>query len=179
MPKTYEAAPVEVYQISESLLLTERFFDLKQLQIRIGIRCIRAVESESGGKPEPPIVKNGNPVAAQTSLVSEKDRVFNNNDVIIDLDYDFWDTLKDRQKQALMAHELSHIVVQRDKDGSVKIANDTRPILKLIPDDWQITGFRHIVEEYGEDAVELQSLWNVWDGLKFPDSKKKESATPE
>lgn len=67
--------------------------------------------------------------------------------------------VRPRRCDALFAHELTHLQLQRlgtDGDGRGIYKRDVygRLVATLIDDDWEINGFKWVAEEYGEDANE-------------------------
>ena len=62
-----------------------------------------------------------------------------------------------RSQEALFAHELYHLRLQRHLDGSVKVDPYGRPVIRMIDDDWCINGFQRVAEWYGDASIEVQA----------------------
>ncbi len=104
------------------------------------------------------IKHHGVPELAKIKVNSLSDRAEGKADATLTVDQDKWDERTDRQHEAILAHELTHLVVKRDKDGVVKVDDCGRPKLGTIPDDWTINGFYSNVQRYGADAPERETL---------------------
>lgn len=78
-------------------------------------------------------------------------------DATITIDGKGWQLWTDRQREAKIAHELEHIVVQHAKDtGEVKEDDAGRPVIRMRCHDWEFGGFDRIARDYGEDSNEVQ-----------------------
>lgn len=163
MPKVHRKADPEVVDRVNAMLL-KYHPKLVELKIRVGVIMTRAGRRADGSLEGPSVVKNGVACAAVTRLTSLKERVFVDYDAIIEIDEDMWDFLNPAQKDALVDHELQHII-EVYKDGFPDTYDDGRPKLKLLLDDWALTGFHIIVERHGEAALEWGSVFKVMDAL--------------
>lgn len=73
-----------------------------------------------------------------------------------------WRDLTERERAALIDHELLHLElrtkVEDHETGQEVVARDDmdRPKLKIRPHDWEIGGFDLIVSRHGEHAIELE-----------------------
>src|SRR5262245_54787412 len=63
----------------------------------------------------PAVRLHGYPCQATVKVNSLKDRVEGKADCTLTLDGEHWDTLKAREREALLAHELYHVTVKRDR----------------------------------------------------------------
>lgn len=75
----------------------------------------------------------------------------------------------ERQRHAILCHELYHIAIKTHAEIEHDLNGDPRrvqkpdldpyerPVVKLIPDDWSVTGFRQVAEWYGNDSAEVRS----------------------
>lgn len=141
--------------------------------------------------------RNGHPCAAKIKVVKPEERATWNRsneelpdfpDLRLFIDKYKWEDCSERQRQAILFHELNHIVpVRNKKSGQVQFDAYGRVKIKLRLDDWMLTGFVVACEIFGEDAIEFQSLANVrkrlsQSGLKFgkdaPKPKKSEVVQP-
>jgi hypothetical protein len=77
-----------------------------------------------------------------------------------------WQRPPRETRRALLHHETSHIVPRYDKDsGSLLLDPYGRPVVKLKPDDWMLTGFVETVRVFGEKAMERRALNCVEESL--------------
>lgn len=133
---------------------------LSELEVRVAIIMTKAGRKTDGSLESPAVTKGGVSCAGVTRLTTTKERVLVNYDAVIEIDEDIWEGLTSLQQRALIDHELEHIQVVY-KDGFPDSYDDGRPKLKLIVDDWTLTGFRAIVARHGESALEYNSVFTV------------------
>ena len=150
---TYRPGNPESMQIINRLI-KNKFSDLREANVEVG--CLFAYASENSTAP--PLSMNGWPAVAKVRVCSQKDRVAGMPDAQIMVDGEQWKNLRDRQKEALMAHELEHLEVQRGEGGTIKEDDCGRPKLKLKLHDFQIGVFKKNIEEYGEDSLDHAQL---------------------
>jgi hypothetical protein len=74
------------------------------------------------------------------------------------LDGDAWDGLPDKQKAALMDHELEHFEVKRDKVGDFVMDDLNRPVIKIRHHDRQFGWFDTIAMRHRSDSMEVHQL---------------------
>jgi len=68
-------------------------------------------------------------------------------DFILTLDLEFWDTASERQREALVFHELMHCTQARDKEGELRFDSEGLPVWAIRPHD--IEEFNEVVRRYG------------------------------
>ena len=105
----------------------------------------------------PAISHHGYPALALISVGKLRDRAAGHADVRILIDGRRWQDLSEPEKTAVLDHELEHLVLIRDVDGTVKRDDVGRPKLKLRPHDCQIGLFFSVVQRHGIHAVESQA----------------------
>ncbi len=96
---------------------------------------------------------------------SHLDRVAGKADADLKIDEENWNGLTDRQREALLHHELLHLEVKSDEEGHVQTDDCGRPKLKIRPHDWEAGGFNQVAEAYREDspeAIALAGLAKEW-----------------
>lgn len=156
MAKVIEEADEETRQLVRDVL-AEEYPGVAGLDppLRIGVLFV------SGGKPgKPALTHGGYPAAGTIRVVGEEDRAAGGPDVIVSLDLDAWPRRSADGKRALVQHELHHIVPKEKLDslGRQKVG--------LRKHDFEIGGFRAIVERYGDDAIEWQQVKRVHDAFR-------------
>lgn len=100
----------------------------------------------------------GWPAYATVKANSLKDRVAGLADVRILIDADRWGGLSPNRQQAIIHHELHHVIIRQDDTGGVLTDDANRPKVKLRQHDFESGGFSAIAQRYGEDAPEY-ALW--------------------
>lgn len=118
----------------------------------VTVGLLLAVPKE--GQEGPALKLHGYPALAVVKVNSLKDRVEGKPDCTVQLDGEAWKDLPDARRRAVLDHELTHVVVQRDADGRVKTDDAGRPKLKLRLHDMQVGGFEEVVKRHGAAAVE-------------------------
>lgn len=171
-------------------MVRERIKEAHEDMNRHGVRvCVLMATSDKGHA-----VKHGGYAAnATVSVVPLKDRVTKGYDAEIIIDQTAWDGFRPRQRLALIAHEVNHLRLVRKKDkfsGMLVVQTDDigRPKLKTVPGDWNAgDGFRTIVREFGDDAVEFANIRSAWafaeqaakDGPEQPEPSLLDGIGPE
>lgn len=160
MATTYSTAGAAVRRLIEDRIATA-CPDLQRVGARIGVLFAY--------NPSGPAVKHGGYAASATiRIVPLKDRVVKNYDAEMLIDSTVWESLQPRQRIALIAHELQHLKPVRRRDRVTGAMTDVfddigRPRLRTVPGDWNAgDGFRDIVKEFGDDAIEYDSIRRAW-----------------
>lgn len=117
--------------------------------------CLMFVHGEDK-EGDAPLKLHGYPCAAVVSVVPHKQRADKRADAEILIDQVWWDKANDRQRTALLDHEITHLEIHIDDHGFVKQDDQGRPKLRIRLHDWQLGGFRCIAERYGSDAPEVE-----------------------
>jgi hypothetical protein len=78
---------------------------------------------------------------------------------IITLDIENWQASSDRQREALIWHELAHIKQDVDQYDAPKFSKDGLPVYRLVEHD--VTAFVSEVERYGAWTSDIQSMVNA------------------
>ncbi len=99
--------------------------------------------------------RRGFPCAGLVTVTNQKQRTAGMRDALIFLDLAAWERLSPRSREALVDHELMHLSVSGDNDAC------GRPVLSLIPHDWEIGGFSLNIERYQRNSLEAQMLAHV------------------
>ncbi len=165
MPTTFGHADPHDYELLERA--ARRFNpDLVVCGAKVGLLFADNPDS-------PPLVRSGDRCAAIVSVVPLVQRQFNKYDALVRIDRDIWDALPDRSQEALLAHELCHLVVARESRRPSLFDGDTvsaagnwwktddlgRPVLKTRAGDWcSSDGFKAVADHYGPYALELRAL---------------------
>lgn len=123
------------------------------IKARVTIDALFAYSKDGGPAP---VKLHGYPCAAIIAKNNVKARLRGLADATITFDAAHWETLSERERTALVDHEVSHIVVKRDKDEQIKEDDAGRPVIAMGLHDWELGGFRSIARRYKEDAPEVK-----------------------
>ena len=154
MPR-YSKAPAEAEQT------IERMRDRYHPQIRdagVTITCLFAfpLTDENGDSKGPALKFQGYPAQAVVKIIGLKERTDGRADAEIVVDGDNWPTLSDKEKDALIDHELEHLELKYDKDGLLVRDDLDRPKLIIRKHDVQAGWFDSIVRRHGRASPELR-----------------------
>jgi len=126
--------------------------NLHKSKIQIAVRFV----ANDPGKPE--LVEHGQPVGARIRVVKLADRSIVPWDAVIDVAARIWSNLDPRQRLGLLDHQLAHLVVPEDERGKPKLDTDGRPILRNRNHDWNLGGFREVVQRHGPASPEARQV---------------------
>ena len=122
----------------------------------------RADQDDNGDALGYAIVKNGHRCLGLCRNIPLKDRALGRGDAEVTLDGDWWDGADDRERRALLDHELNHIAIKIDKRGLV--TDDLgRPVLQLRKHDIQVGWFKVIAERHGKSSQECKQAADIMD----------------
>lgn len=156
MSTTYEKAPQSVISLANQILTSKaRHKPILDCRVRIDYVMARAERDEKTGEPIGHALKHhGVRALGIARRIGLKDRAMGRGDCEVCLDGDWWDEAPDRQKEAVLAHELHHFAVKVDKRGICK--DDLgRPMINIVPHDYDSGHFTAIAAEYGNDSQEV------------------------
>lgn len=155
MATTYELADTDVISVLDRMM-AKYHKDLTEVELRVC--CLMAIPAKNDkGEPLAPAVKlNGYPCQAIIKIISYKDRVAGREDVEITIDADNWEKLSEAERDALIDHELTHIEVQRDDEGTVKADDCGRPKVKMRLHDHQHGWFDVVAKRHGDASAEVK-----------------------
>lgn len=155
MSKTYEPAPKEVEQ--RALALIEHHYpDITKSGLTIEYLFAR----NDGGYA---IVHGGYPAIGLCRIVNLKDRAKGNKDAEITICAETWEKMKPEQRDALLDHELNHLILVRDDMNGIKFDDLERPKLKIRKHDWQMGWFTCIAQRHGLNSPEVVQAKTLWD----------------
>lgn len=93
-------------------------------------------------------------------VVSLKDRTKGMGDAEITLDGDYWNEIDKKDQEAILDHELHHIVVSMADNDALG-----RPKLKLRKHDFEVGWFKVIADRHGVNSVERRQAKVVFDTM--------------
>ncbi len=77
-------------------------------------------------------------------------------DFLVILDAEWWAEASEREREALLWHELAHIKPAVDKFGAPRLDRDGVPVMRLVEHD--VAAFRSEVARYGAWSPDLQEF---------------------
>lgn len=149
--KTYSKAPDAVVERAAHLIAIFHP-QLKEIGVKIDFLAI-ANDDET----KPGLTHQGYPAAAVVRLLGIKERTMGRGDAEIVIDEHYWMGLDEAEKDALLDHELYHLVVPKrlvyDERG--------RPKLKIRKHDRQMGWFDEIAKRHGHASGEVKQAMNL------------------
>lgn len=151
MAKIYAKAPDECTDRVAHII--KCFYpDLKNAGVRIDLL---SVASDVEGKPA--LTHAGYPAAAVVRATSIKERTKGAGDAEIVIDESLYLGMNDAEKDALLDHEIHHIVLKLDKKtDAVKLDCRGRPKIGMKKHDLQFGWFVEIAKRHGPASGEVQ-----------------------
>lgn len=93
-------------------------------------------------------------------------------DFVMMIDRAVWDSESLERRERLMYHELCHVVSREDEFGVAKMADDGRPLLKIVPHDYEF--FDAEVRRYGPDVCNLdRAAIALADGFRAEQERRR------
>lgn len=166
MPVTYQKAPHEVAELVEEV--AGRFHtDLVKAAVRYDLLfAFGPRDEETGEKLDDPLKLRGVACLAIVRVVNLRDRAKGMGDAEIAFDADRWCDLTPQQQEALVDHELEHLVLRLNRHNKIKLDDLGRPRLGLKPHDFDLGGFYSIIRRHTGAALELAALNTVGERLR-------------
>lgn len=158
--KWFEKCPEDVVKVMEDLI-SKYYGDLAEVKLKVDLLFVHAPSPKDGEEKAPALKHHGYQAAAIVKINSLEQRVKGAGDVTIIIDGDEWPHWSERRQQAVLHHEINHVVIKRDADGNVLSDDIGRPRVKLKLHDWELGGFACIAEKYGDDAPEKEAMNHV------------------
>lgn len=146
----YTSAGLDTARRAKRLLKKKAYHEsLVKARVRIDIIFAESVDGE-----EAPVKANGYPALAAASSVPAKYRGAVKGDGRIVIDKEAWGELTEKQRDALLDHELYHFEAVIN-EGEIATDGNDRPRLRLRKHDVQLGFFSTIAREHGEHSQEV------------------------
>jgi hypothetical protein len=155
MPKTYEEAPSHVATRANKLI-ERNHSDLWKVEARIDYIF---AHNDTGDA----VAHRGYPALAVVRIVNLKDRTKGMGDAEITIDAAKYLMMTEAQQDALLDHELHHLIVMRDDEGLAKTDDIGRPRFRMRKHDWDFGWFNVIAERHGLNSPEVTQAKLIWD----------------
>lgn len=152
--KTYERAPQEVEERAARIIGTTHK-ELQEVGLTVDFLFARNDEGDA-------VTDKGYPAVAVVKIVPLKDRAAGRRDAEIVIDAVAWEQMTEAQKDALLDHELLHLIVRRTDDNSYDYDDLSRPKLKMRLHDIQAGWFLEIAQRHGEASPEVMQAKHIY-----------------
>lgn len=156
MAKTYHLCGSAVQELIDDVMRDHHAL-LRQLEVTV--QAVFVEDLDENEEPQPALKVHGVQAAAKIQVTPLTDRVRGIADAKMTICLYTWDRLNGASRLALIDHELEHLApVENKKAGGWKRDDHGRPKLRLMPHDYDLSGFISIVKRHGESAIEAQEL---------------------
>lgn len=147
MAKTFRKSDGYIRSLVEEVM---RLYHPDLVEYKISIDLIDAYDS----KGEAAVMHHGLPAYAVIRTIPLKDRVMGRGDVEITFDANRVARMSERQKRALIDHELTHLEFKLNKDGEKTVDDIGRYLFKMKPHDREFGWFESVAMRWGKDSIE-------------------------
>lgn len=145
---TYKAAGLDIARRAKRLV--KKYHDnLARARVRIDFLFV-TTDGEDGCA----LKCHGYPALAVASVIPQKNRVGLKADARIIIDKEAWDELPEKQRDALLDHELQHFEAVMS-DDTVALDGNDRPKIRMRKHDVQLGFFSVIAKRHGEHSQEV------------------------
>lgn len=154
---TFKRCDASVQEMADALIAEfETHKPLADYKVKIDFLFAWPDYDETTGEPiNDALKKNGVKALGVTRKINLADRAKGNGDAEIKLDGPHWDESDERNRRALLDHELYHIVATEKKDDI------GRPIIKLRKHDVDVGWFAIIAKRHGIASIERQQAAQI------------------
>lgn len=132
----------------------------------------------SSADDEQCLTHNGYPAAAVVKIIGTKERAAGMADAMIVFDLHAWDRFTPKTKDAVVDHELSHLILTLDKTGAPERDCLNRLKLEMRKHDRQFGWFDDVAQRHGKHSVEVHQAQQLVKeaGQLYIDFAKQEAA---
>lgn len=160
--KTYSAAP-------DASMTIEDMQDTYHSELQhVNVAALFVFDTDAS---EPVLKHQGYPAQAVVRITPIRERALGMADATIVIDRSNWLTLSQRQRYALVDHELTHLVRVLDNETGTPVCDVLdRPKLKIRPHDMQIGFFTEVLQRHGDASYEARvtrQMFEVVSQLNF------------
>ena len=154
MTKTYERQIDNEVTALVAAVRRENHRYLEGADVAVDVLMVSDIDDESG-EVLAALKLHGYPAQATIKIVGPAQRALGQGDALMTLDFVSWRELPPAARRALIDHELTHLEVVCGKKGEIKRDDSGRPKLKMRLHDYEIGGFREVIERHGKTAPEV------------------------
>ena len=158
MPTTYLAAEPSVTVFAREVM-KKYHGGLHDAESSIEILMAKPPVDEAGDPTGPALKHRGTRAYALIRSTRPDERALGSADIRLKIDGDFWEESSAQVREALIDHELSHLVPKVDKKtGNVKRDDLDRPLFAGVDHDYEVGWFYSVARRHGIHSVECQQL---------------------
>jgi hypothetical protein len=153
-------AAIKKAEVNETKMLEGLMTLLHNRLVAYGVRV--GMEFAVNEKGDSSAVKlHGYPCAAIIRITGLKERRWGAPDAIVTVDQGRWDRATDKERAALLDHELTHLAIDFDKDKNGQFDAAARPKLKMRLHDFQVGWFAEVAARHGDASYEVRQAREI------------------
>lgn len=161
---TFEPCGKDVHAMLDKLIRAREVYQpLIDSKCKIDLVFARASLDDEGKPKDVPLKCRGIRCYGVAKKIAPKERAKGFGDAEITLDGDWWDSVSEKEALAVLEHELFHIKVLTNDDGSPKTDDSGRPKIKMRMHDYEVGHFIQIAEWHGKHSVEYKQMHSIFD----------------
>src|SRR5437667_3644642 len=162
---TYERCPKEVTALANDILCAyPEHKPLLDCKTKFDfVFASPDIDEKTGEALNDALKKHGRKALGIARKIPLKDRALGRGDVEVSLDAPWWEKATEKQRRALLDHELHHFAVKEsDEDGYV-FDDLNRPVIQMRKHDFEFGWFKLIAERHGANSPECIAAIQIWD----------------
>jgi len=140
---------------------------LRDSEVTVQCLMASAAVDANGDSLGHAIMAGGYPALATVRIIPIKQRAAGFADAEIILDADNWEVSSERERRALIDHELHHLMLKVDEKGHAIRDDQGRPKFTMRKHDIQVGWFNLIANRHGEASVEVRQFREMMDSSEF------------
>jgi hypothetical protein len=154
MPR-YEKVDARVKELAlEVLTKHDTHKPLLEAKLKIGYLFALPGVDEDGNPVGDAIRHHGQKATGLARIINLRDRTAGREDCEVLLDKTAWEDMDEKQKLALLDHELHHFDIRIDNDGAVLRDDLGRPRLRMRQHDVEFGWFKLVAQRNGASSQE-------------------------
>ena len=169
MPTTYEEAGPSVVMFALEVM-KKYHGGLHDMQCTVEILMASPPCDENGDATGPALKHHGRCARALIRSTKPDERALRRCDIHIKIDKNFWEESTEAVREALLDHELSHLVPRLDKKtGTAKRDDFDRPLFAAVDHDYEVGWFYSVARRHGLDSIEYRQLQEFLNSYAYRD----------
>lgn len=153
---TFRKATAEEKQVMLDVLTKhENYQELLDAKVKIDLLFAYPPKDKDGKYSDADaLTHDGHKALGLARIVNLRDRTKGCGDCEITMDGLHWEDAPEKEREALMDHELYHFIVRKDQDNVILRDDLERPKIKLRHHDVQFGWFKEVAKRNGEHSQE-------------------------
>lgn len=153
MPTYSKKNPKDLVDVANRLM-AQYYSDLQKHEVKIDFLFAYPRYDANDNPVGDAIKHHGVKALGLAKILGLKERSKGNGDAEILIDWPWWETASEKEREALVSHELHHLALKVNKNGIVLKDDLDRPKLQMRPHDFQIGWFATIAHRHGIHSQE-------------------------